>query len=65
MKIEINGGIRDTEAENLGELCKLLELEDVKIATAVNGEFVAADSRMTRTLSEGDKIEILTPRQGG
>jgi len=36
-----------------------------KIATAVNGQFVPAPARQTVKLTEGDKIEVVAPMQGG
>ena len=65
MKIELNGEIRLTKARNLTELCDLEGFADSKIATALNGVFVPASARDTYALNEGDKIEILAPRQGG
>lgn len=38
---------------------------DAVIATAVNGEFVALDARSSTRLTDGDRIEILAPMQGG
>jgi sulfur carrier protein len=35
------------------------------VATAVNGEFVAAAARVRTPLSEGDRVEVLAPMQGG
>lgn len=65
MKIVINGETRDTRAKTLAELCAALDFADAKIATAVNGDFVPANARATRPLAENDRIEIVTPRQGG
>jgi len=31
----------------------------------LNGHFIAARARETTLLAEGDKIEIVAPRQGG
>ena len=36
-----------------------------KVATAVNGEFVAASARAALLLKEGDRVEIVSARQGG
>ena len=36
-----------------------------KIATAVNGRFVAATARPRTELADGDKIEVVAPMQGG
>ena len=35
------------------------------VATAVNGSFVPAPSRAATELAEGDRLEVLAPRQGG
>jgi len=35
------------------------------LATALNGEFVPARKRGEASLREGDRIEIVAPRQGG
>jgi thiamine biosynthesis protein ThiS len=36
-----------------------------KIATAVNGRFVAAAARPRTELADGDRIEVVAPMQGG
>ena len=65
MKIEINGDSHETDAKNLGELCVTEGFGDTKIATALNGVFVPANARDRQSLTDGDKIEIVAPRQGG
>jgi sulfur carrier protein len=35
------------------------------VATAVNGEFVPAQGRAEMSLSDGDRVEVLAPMQGG
>ncbi len=65
MKITVNGEARVTEAKSLEELCRELGFSDVKVATARNGDFVAAKGRAAIALKEGDAIEVLSPRQGG
>lgn len=65
MKIIVNGEARDTGAKTLQELCAALGLVDMKIATAVNGDFVPAAAREDHALEQNDKVEIVTPRQGG
>ena len=35
------------------------------IATAVNGEFIPKTQRLDIVLSEGDRIEVVAPMQGG
>jgi sulfur carrier protein len=35
------------------------------VATALNGAFVPAPARAATTLAEGDRLEVVAPRQGG
>jgi sulfur carrier protein len=65
LKITVNGETRTTEARTLEELCGELGFSDLKVATARNGEFVPAKSRMSAMLADGDAIEVVSPRQGG
>jgi sulfur carrier protein len=65
LNILLNGEAFATDAKTLGELCVRLGFAEAKIATAVNGGFVAAAARGTTSLAEADEIEIVAPRQGG
>jgi len=65
LKITVNGEARKTESTTLDELCRELGFGDAKIATARNGDFVPQRARAAAALSEGDAIEIVSPRQGG
>ena len=65
MKILLNGEAFATDAKTLDELCARLGFAEAKIATAVNGSFVAAASRQATPLTDADEIEIVAPRQGG
>lgn len=65
MKILLNGEAFATDAKTLDELCAQLGFAEAKIATAVNGSFVAAASREATPLTDADEIEIVAPRQGG
>jgi sulfur carrier protein len=65
LKITVNGERRDVEGRTLAELCAILGYGDARIATALNGSFVPASRRAQTALSEGDKVEIVAPRQGG
>ena len=38
---------------------------EARVATAVNEDFVPAARRGAHTLQEGDRVEIVAPRQGG
>ena len=65
MQILVNGERHTTKAISLDELCTSLGFADAKVATAVNGCFVAASARARTQLAEADEIEIVAPRQGG
>ena len=65
MRIVVNGQAQDTGARTLEELCAALGFTDAKVATAVNGDFVPASARSDLNLTQNDRIEIVSPRQGG
>ncbi|MCL4766181.1 MAG: sulfur carrier protein ThiS [Hyphomicrobiaceae bacterium] len=65
MAVSVNGEPRTTEARTLAELVDETGLAGARIATAVNGEFVPERARAALHLAEGDRIEIVSPRQGG
>lgn len=65
MKIVVNGCAQDVSALDLAALLAELDYGDALVATAVNEAFVRAKDRDTKKLAEGDRVEILTPRQGG
>lgn len=63
--IVVNGEPRDTAAGSLAALLAELQLAGASVATALNGDFVPEGARPSTPLSEGDKVEIVSPRQGG
>lgn len=65
MKIIVNGKMRDVAAEGLAALLDELDMASDHVATAVNGVFVARAQRKETRLSNGDRVEVLTPMQGG
>jgi sulfur carrier protein len=65
MKILVNGVWRDTGAPDLAGALQELGYADAVVATALNGEFVPAGSRPSARLSDGDRLEVLAPMQGG
>jgi sulfur carrier protein len=65
LKIMVNGEVRATSARTLDDLCRELGLTKTEVATARNGEFVPANTRAQVDLTDGDAIEVLSPRQGG
>lgn len=65
MNVVVNGEKRDIDATTLAGALRALEYGEAKVATALNGEFVPARSREATPVKDGDRIEILAPRQGG
>ncbi|RWJ43165.1 sulfur carrier protein ThiS [Mesorhizobium sp.] len=65
MKLLVNGQPLEAEAETLAALLAELGYQGNWYATALNSEFVAGADRKEARLSDGDRVEILTPRQGG
>ncbi len=65
MKILVNGVEQDIAAQTLEGALERLDYGDAKVATALNGDFVPARKRAETPLRDGDRIEIVSPRQGG
>lgn len=65
MKIIVNGEAKMTEAQTLQELLLEIGMSRAKVATALNENFVPTGQRAAQVLSEGDRVEIVSPRQGG
>lgn len=65
MKLIVNGSPLEVEAEDLTGALAALDYGDAIVATAVNGVFVPRGAREGRRLEDGDKLEIVAPRQGG
>ena len=65
MKIFLNDDAHDVDAATLAAALESLGFAGRKIATAVNGRFVAAAARPSTRLTDGDRIEVVAPMQGG
>ena len=65
MKILVNGVEQDVARRRWQGALERLDYGDAKVATALNGDFVPARKRAETPLREGDRIEIVSPRQGG
>ena len=65
MTVVVNGEPREVFAANLAEALRALDYADAIVATAVNGEFVPSRKREATPVRDGDRIEIVAPRQGG
>lgn len=64
-EMTVNGTAVASAAGTLAELVAAQGFAGVKVATAVNGEFVPERRRAETPLADGDRIEILSARQGG
>ncbi|WP_421904619.1 sulfur carrier protein ThiS [Mameliella sp.] len=65
MKIILNGAPTDIAATDLATALEELGYGQASVATAVNETFVPNAARAQHALAEGDRLEILAPRQGG
>ncbi|MBW9088686.1 sulfur carrier protein ThiS [Rhizobium wenxiniae] len=65
MNFVVNGEALALEATTLADLLLALEYEGEWLATAINGDLVHREDRAETHLEEGDRIEILSPMQGG
>ena len=65
MQIILNGEPRDVRATLLPDILIELGFGDARVATAVNEDFVAVGDRRSASLSEGDRLEVVAPMQGG
>jgi len=65
VKLVVNGVEQEIAANTLAAALAKLDYGEAKVATAVNGEFVPARKRGDTALRDGDRVEIVAPRQGG
>ncbi|ESZ11076.1 sulfur carrier protein ThiS [Mesorhizobium sp. M0923] len=65
MKLIVNGEVLEIDASTLAALLAALDYEGDWLATAVNSDLVHKASRSEFQLNDGDRIEILSPMQGG
>ncbi len=65
MKLTVNGTPREVAATTLDAALDELGYGTERVATALNENFVPQGARAAQTLDEGDRLEILAPRQGG
>ncbi|MDX8348607.1 sulfur carrier protein ThiS [Cognatiyoonia sp. IB215446] len=65
MKIIVNGEAMEIASSTLAGLLMELGKGDAKVATSLNEAFVPKALRQTQPLKNGDRVEIVAPRQGG
>lgn len=65
MRVIVNGEQKEIAATHVAALLGELDYEGSHFAIAVNYDVVPRARWADTELSDGDSIEILTPRQGG
>ena len=65
LALVVNGEPVAALARTLAELVAEVGHGGARVATALNGEFVPERKRADVVLADRDRIEILSPRQGG
>lgn len=65
LAIVVNGEPMRVAADTLGALVSALGLSGKRVATAHNGDFVPERARDRVRLKSGDRVEIVSARQGG
>lgn len=65
IRIDVNGATERVASHMLDEVVTELGYGAARIATAVNGTFIPAGDRAAFVLADGDRVEIVSPRQGG
>ena len=66
MKITVNGTMQEVQAAQLDAALQELGYDGAaRVATALNGAFVAQAMRAQTQLQAGDMLEVVAPRQGG
>ena len=65
MNIIVNGQNKNISKINLSMVLVELGYKQMKLATALNGDFISVEQRDNTELKDGDKLEILSPQQGG
>lgn len=65
MKVIVNGEAHVVDVRTLANLMTALEYEGDWLVAAVNGDLVHREHWADLCLEERDRIEILSPMQGG
>jgi sulfur carrier protein len=65
ISVVLNGRGVATAATTLDALLAEQGFAGLKVATALNGDFVPAPARAATSLASGDRIEVVSARQGG
>lgn len=65
LTLVVNGEPAQVASATLAALLDEMGFGGLKVATALNGDFVPERRRMETRLAAGDRIEVVAPRQGG
>jgi len=65
MRIIVNGEHKEVAAQTLEALLAECGYHSSKIATALNSTFIHRHLRTETTLSENDRVEVVSPIEGG
>jgi sulfur carrier protein len=65
ISISLNGETTQVAPQTLASLLETLGYEAASVATAVNQNFVAKTQREQLQLSDGMKVDVVSPMQGG
>ncbi len=65
MVLTVNGERQEVEVGTVAALLEALGYEGSFFAVAVNQEVVRRAKWAETSVADGDRVEILTPRQGG
>jgi sulfur carrier protein len=65
IELVVNGRKAKSAARTLAQLVAEQGFAGAKVATALNGQFVPEARRATMALDGGDRVEIVSARQGG
>ena len=62
LTLVLNGERREVRARTLADLLAEAGFGGLKVATAVNGDFVPERARAATDLADGDRVEVVAPR---
>ena len=65
LHIVVNGEELESCSATLAALVRELDLAEARVATALNQCFIPRAKRHETPLADGDRVEIVSPRQGG
>ena len=65
MRVTVNCEEREVTSRNLADVLLECDYHSEKLATALNGVFVHREARAAAQISEGDRIEVVAPIEGG